>query len=181
MRDVLTIQALAAKKQQDFSPLGMTSENSRPSYDYVKKGDVVRIAFSWSNQTPAATSAESTLRQRLAQYFNVVNFNSSRGWTFNGNVSVDLQTRSDYSHIADITSIVLHQAEAAGFTVWSGGAQAEFVSKVEDTGGDAKAGIKIPGTDPNQLEKLVDNLTSSPMSLALILGGAALLLFVVKR
>lgn len=180
LRNGLRLSQRRGAVMEDYTPFG----DSRPSFDYVRRGDVIRVSFEWSNALPANATSERDFRSALEKSFSVVNFLPSRDWTFGGRIVVDIQPRSDYSRLTDVTSVVLHDASAY-FNVNNLTARAEFVSKVEDTGGTVTGGIQLPATGEgggaNALSDFFTNLTASPVTLAVVIGGAVLLLAAMKK
>lgn len=185
MQNILTVQALTAARQQNFTPFG----DARPSYDYVKKGDVIRVSLA-VYATGAASLDISNFRARLGSNSSVallqIDTSDFRGVyiAYTGHLIVDVQARNDFAKLDDVVRLVAGIAQGSGLSVVAQDTRGEFVSRVEDSGGKIDPTIRPPASDDTNssaLDKWFKDLQSSPMSLALIIGGAALLLFAVKR
>lgn len=195
----LTIQSLQAERQrvayQGLSGLG--DANTRPSVDYVKAGDVIRVNVAWYRPTgwfadvPALYTA---FRNGLAAVFNVVAMSPQEYWlSAGGDITVDVQTRGDFARLGDVVSVVMNRAQAAGLNVNVASSRGEFISKVETTGGNVPATLPDPSrnTTPSPSPILsnvgstatsfIDSLTSSPVTLAVILGAAVILVIAAKK
>lgn len=193
----LTIQSLQAERQRAaYSPLGTTrvdtSYTERPSVDYVRAGDVIRvyIAINPGLYFGGGNEAAAFMNQ-IKQSLNVVHaptdasgYFGSRAWV------VDVQPRSDYARLADVTSIVLSVAQAAGLSVNTGTSYAQFVSKVESTGTTPPTTLPTPGANlPTGADggplapvtNFLSGLTQSPVTLAVILGAAVVLVIAAKK
>lgn len=193
----LTIQSLQAARQRvaynGLAGLGTTrldTSGDRPSVDYVKAGDVIRvyIADAGGFYFGGGAAIASDFTNRLRAAFNVVVapagtgggvFTNTQAWV------VDVQPRSDYAKLSDAVSVVLHEAQAAGLNVNAGQSYGQFVSKVETTGGTPPVTIedpnKKPGTPSKSLDDFLKELTSSPTTLAVILGATVLLVVAMKN
>lgn len=203
MQNVLTVQALTAAKQRnnalalqranpraiamvrqhaqsDYTPFG----DSRPSFDYVKTGDVIRVSLVWFRATGwfvfDTQPIYNAFRNALGATFNVVAMSPAENWTPGGTITIDLQVRGDFARLNDVVAIVAHDAQTAGLSVDTAHTRGEFVSKVEDTGGAVQSSIPAPGSGNNKVEDFLNNLTTSPISLAVIVGGAVLLFVALK-
>jgi len=189
MHSGLVIQALTAARQSasEYTPFGDTV--ARPNYDYVKKGDVIRVSLA-VYATGAATLDVSTFRSRLGSNPGIsllqIDTSDFRGVyvAYTGHLIVDVQARNDFAKLDDVVRLVAGIAQGSGLSVVAQDTRGEFVSRVESSGGNVDPTIRPPASDntnSDALDKFFQNLQSSPMSLALIIGGAALLLFAVKR
>lgn len=193
----LTIQSLQAERQRvaynGLAGLGTTrldASGDRPSVDYVKAGDVIRvyIADAGGFYFGGGAAIASAFTDRLRAAFNVVVAPAGTGGGVLANTQawvVDVQPRSDYAKLSDAVSVVLHEAQAAGLNVNAGQSYGQFVSKVETTGGTPTTTIPSPSPAPggtnNSIANFFENLTQSPTTLAVILGAAVLLVVAMKN
>ena len=189
----LTIQSLQAERQRvaysGLSGLGMTkmeSAGSRPSVDYVRGGDVIRVNVVWKRATEwfvfDTTPIYTLFRNALSRTFNVMAMSPVEHWRPGGTIAVDIQTRGDFARLADVVSIVANNAQTAGLSVDVGSTYGEFVNKVEDTGGTPPLTIRDPMMQPGSgIEGFLSNLTQSPITLAVILGAAVILVIAAKK
>lgn len=195
----LTIQSLQAARQRaaymGMSGLGKSqfdaaAYDQRPSIDYVKAGDVIRVYIAINPGLYFGGADESAkFAQEIKSAFNVVRapadasgYFGSRAWV------VDVQPRSDYSRLQDATSVVLHAAQESGLNVNAGTSYGQFVSKVETTGITPPTSLPIPGAPSGNTPSVTDSfssffsgLTSSPVTLAVILGAAVVLVIAAKK
>lgn len=172
-----------------FSGLG-DSASERPTIDYVRKGDVIRVFIAINPDWYFGGSGiGAKFTQLLQNSFNIASPPSDVSSTFGQRAwTVDVQPRSDYSKIGDVVSTVLGKAQTAGLSVSSGTSYGQFVSRAEDTGG-GKLPLtivkpKTDGTDPNEknsFQDFIDSLTKSPVTLAVILGAAVVLVIAAKK
>jgi hypothetical protein len=113
----------------------------RPSDDYVRKGDLVRVSFVVVADALNTYNRENKLRSRLNNTgLNVKSFDGSGISQFaaDAEVFIDVQVNdSDHAHANDIALIVAGAAEAIGYGVRRNGnsPSASFVYKVPDTPG----------------------------------------------
>jgi len=163
--------------------------NARPTIDYVKAGDVIRVYVAIdAGLYFGGGDIGAKFQQELAKAFNVVRapsdasgFFGSRAWV------VDVQPRSDYNRLQDITSVVLHAAQAAGLNANPGVSYGQFVSKVETTGTTPPTTLPTPGAPASNtgsgdgLANFFSGLTQSPVTLAVILGAAVILVIAAKK
>ncbi len=191
----LTVQSLQAARQRvaysGFSGLGETRIdasyfNQRPSVDYVKAGDVIRVNVVWNRATgwfvTDTASIYAAFRAKLSGAFNVAAMSPAENWTPGGTIAVDVQTRGDFSKLADVVSIVASNAQSAGLSVDVARTRGEFVSKVEETGGTPTPTIRDPREQQSSsIESFFSNLTQSPVTLAVILGAAVILVIAAKK
>lgn len=191
----LTIQSLQAARQRvaysGLAGLGTTkaqTNEGRPSVDYVKAGDVIRINVVWLRASSwfvfDVTPIYAAFRNGLARSFNVLAMSPVENWTPGGTIAVDLQPRSDYGKLNDVVAVVAHEAQAAGLSVDVGRTYGEFVSKVEGTGGTPPPTIRDPtqaNNASNTINDFLNSLTKSPTTLAVILGAAVILVIAAKR
>lgn len=136
--------------------------SARPSYDYVRAGDVIRISLPvgagvYLVQGDVLSAIADGVRQSNMTYIN-----GSTPGILGGGFTVDVQPGSDYAHLVDVASIVQSIAQGQGGFVSGGPASAAFVSKVENTKGQVKANAPPP---PGQAPQI---------SQGLLLGGAAI-------
>lgn len=172
-----------------LSALG--AEDSRPSIDYVRAGDVIRVyvAFHPAFYLFNLGSIGPLFIQNLGHAFNVIrapaHAEGARAWI------VDVQPRSDYARLDDVKSVVLNAAQNAGLSVAVGASYAQFVSKVEAVGTTPPASIPTPGESSNgvgsgsgigdTIGNFFSGLTQSPVTLAVILGAAVILVIAAKK
>jgi|ERR1043165_4945430 len=168
--------------------------DQRPTIDYVRAGDVIRGSVT-INATlfQYGPDEEARLRNGLAAANLIVrgiSFTTSQGpfWSLVGGPTIiEVQTLSDYSSINDVADVMAHAVYDAGYQVNWADTHAEFISKVEQTGVTPAPQIPSPytyGSSPNatdQFSKFFENLTQSPISLAVLVGAAVLLVIAVKR
>lgn len=192
----LTIQSLQAERQRAaYSGLGAlkidSSYDARPTIDYVKAGDVIRVYIAINPGLYFGGSDEAAkFRFEIAKAFNVVRaptdasgFFGSRAWV------VDVQSRSDYSQLTHAVSVVLNAAQNSGLSVNAGTSYGQFVSKVETTGTTPATTLPTPGAaipgdndgNANPLGNFFSGLTQSPVTLAVILGAAVVLVIAAKK
>lgn len=190
----LTIQSLQAERQRvvysGLSGLGTTRIEERPSVDYVKAGDVIRvyIADAGGFYFGGGAAIASAFTNRLRSAFNVLVAPAGAGGGVFTNTQAwitDVQPRSDYARLGDVVAVVLHEAQEAGLNVNAGQSYGQFVSKVETTGGTPPPTLPSPSrptldTD-NTVSKFFENLTQSPIALAVILGAAVILVIAAKK
>lgn len=191
----LTIQSLQAERQRaaytGLGALGSTAPNVRPTVDYVRAGDVLRVYIAIdAGLYFGSSSFANTFVNRLKNSFNVLNAPTAvgggivvkaTGWV------IDVQPRSDYSKLRDAVSVVLGDAQAAGLNVNAGLSYGQFISKVEDAGVTPPVTLPAPAT-PGTNNTVIgavggffDNLTQSPVTLAVILGAAVILVIAAKK
>jgi hypothetical protein len=183
-------QALAARRlpEQYRGMAGLGDVSSRPSIDYVKAGDVIRVYIAISPGFYFGGANESAkFAQEVAKSFNVVRAPSDASGFFGSQAwVVDVQPRSDYSQLRDAVSVVLHAAQESGLNVNAGTSYGQFVSKVESTGGTPPVDIQTPGANSGSgagdaIGNFFSNLTQSPTTLAVILGAAVILVIAAKK
>lgn len=165
-------------------PVNTVGGSARPTVDYVRAGDVVRVTI------PVPSSIYLSQGDVLSQISNGVrgfNLNYINGTTpgfFGGGFAIDVQAISDFAHLADVASIVQTAAQAVGVAP-SGPVTASFVSKVETTGGQIltppiptpRPAATNPASSSNPLSALgLGTLSSTNL---LLIGGAGILLIVV--
>jgi len=187
----LTIQSLqAARQRSSYAGLSGLGDVSRPSVDYVKAGDVIRVNVVWSRATDwfvfDMTPIYNAFRDALGRTFNVMAVSPLTNWTPGGTIVVDVQVRGDFSRLNDVVSIVAHEAQAAGLGVNVAQTRGEFISKVETTGGTSPPTIRDPNktnddTASKKIEDFFNSLTSSPVTLAVILGTAVVLVIAARK
>lgn len=190
----LIIQSLQAERQRaayaGLSGLGETridaSYFERPSVDYVKAGDVIRVNVVWTRANDwfvfDTASIYNAFRNALGRTFNVSAMSPVENWTPGGTIAVDVQTRGDFSRLNDVVSIVASNAQSAGLSVDVSRTRGEFVSKAETTGGAPVPTIRDPREQSGSgIESFFNNLTQSPVTLAVILGAAVVLVIAAKR
>jgi hypothetical protein len=97
---------------------------------------------------------------------------SAPGW-FSTTLTVDVQPRNDFSHLADVASTVASIVSSTGIGL-SDTATAAFVSQVEQTGGVVK--VKAPPSGTNNPQGGLSNST-----LLLAGGGLLLVILLAKR
>lgn len=172
---------------------GLGAQDNRPSYDYVRAGDVIRIRLFLD--AVFTTPPIDAFRNRLANAGGVrlVNLDQSGLGSlisgYAGALVVEVQATSDFSRLDDVTRLVAGVAQGAGLSVLIGSTRGEFVSKVEATGGNVPSNIPAPGSNnPNgandvskALSDFFSNLTKSPVTLAVILGAAVVLVIAAKK
>ena len=165
--------------------------SDRPNSAYVKAGDVIRVSVMQDGYWLGYPDQQwAAIAQGLAANFRVLAVDHSQvsALTKGGPVTIEVQTLSDFASINDVASIVQNAVYQAGFSFveWDQ-TRADFISKVETTGGNVPPRIpnpydNYPGPSAwDHLDKLVTNLTESPMSLAIVVGAAVLLVIAVKR
>lgn len=134
----------------------------------------------------------NSLRDRLnASGFKVLNLDASNLGSFGGGgtIRVRVQILSDgYASAADAASVIRGAAAYLGYNAT--GYQGVLVSTAQGTAGTGAGGIQsgqsydpnvnVASTD-NPVSRLLQNLTGSPVSLAVVIGAAALLLFMAKK
>ena len=194
----LTIQSLQAERQRaaytSLNGLGKTTLDEatyRPTVDYVKAGDVIRVDLVWFRPTglfanvPALYAA---FRQRLSAHFNLIALSPQEYWlSAGGNILIDVQPRGDYGRLADVVSVVMGDAQSAGLNVDVARTRGEFISKTETTGGHVPSTIPDPkdtkteNEGNNDLESFFNKLTASPVTLAAIIGGVIILVIAAKK
>ena len=182
----LTVQSL-----QGYAALGSTTLDekvyqARPSIDYVRAGDVIRVNLVWKRATQWFTfdmaPIYTAFKGALGNAFNVVAMSPVESWAPGGTISVDVQTRGDFSRLADVVSVVANRAQSAGLSVDVASTRGEFISKVETTGGTPEPTIRDPREQPSGgFEDFFNNLTKSPVTLAVILGAAVVLVIAAKK
>lgn len=183
MLGALTLQGIAASAARDYSPFGQAG--ARPTFDYVKAGDVIRIRLMLD--TAFAGLRLDEFRNAIGSNANVrlVSIDASQlGMLisgYSGPLVVTVQALSDFSRLDDVTRLVAGIAQASGLNVLINTTRGEFISKVEQTGGEVQPSIEEnkPGAS-DTVSRFVDNLTASPISLAVIIGGVVLLAFMAK-
>lgn len=165
---------------------------SRPTVDYVRAGDVIRVGVYIDAAVFGYSSEFSTFRNSLSFGTNLrfVAMDSS-GLSFinnDGVLVVDVQTLGDFAHLNDVVGLVAGRAQQAGLKVLISGTRGEFVSQVEQTGGVPVATLPAPGTIPssgsNPIAPLGDffgGLLSSPTTLAAIVLGVVVLVIAAKK
>lgn len=162
--------------------------DTRPSYDYVRKGDVLRAVLFLDASSITAPPIDA-FRNRLSATsgLGLLKVDSSRlggiPSLYSGQLVVDVQARSDFAKSDDVLRLIAGVAQASGLSVLISGSSIEFVSKVEDTGGQTPSYVQPAGngSDKNVVEKFIDNLSQSPISLAVVAGSAVLLLIALKN
>lgn len=181
--------------QRGFAGLGATDD--RPTIDYVKAGDVIRVYVAIdAGLYFGSSSFSATFVNRLKSAFNLVKpptgvgggvFSNTTGWV------VDLQPRSDYAKLSDVVAVVLHEAQESGLNVNVSQSYGQFVSKVETAGVTPPITLPTPGLPlgtqaaPQQpgigdgLSNFFGGLTQSPVTLAVILGAAVVLVIAAKK
>lgn len=192
MIGALTIQGMRAERERDFTPFGDSGTASRPTFDYVRAGDVARISLALD--TAFAGLNTSAFRQALGAsgHVRVVNMDSSGLGTvitgYVGNLIVDVQPLNDFAHLDDLVRYVAGVAQQAGLNVLLSSTRGDFVSKVEDTSGNVPATIPAPGNVPgtgnsatDAISNFFSGLTQSPTTLAVILGAAVILVIAAKK
>lgn len=194
----LTIQSLQAERQRaayaGLSGLGETRIDAsylRPSVDYVRAGDVIRVYIAINPGLYFGGANEAaTFMQKIQSSLNVIHaptdasgYFGSRAWV------VDVQARGDYARLADVTSIVLSVAQASGLSVNPGTSYGQFVSKVETTGTTPPTTLPTPGANlpaagsgiGDSVSSFLSSLTQSPVTLAVIAGAAVILVIAAKK
>lgn len=187
----LTIQSLqAAQNRAPYTAFaGLGAADNRPSVDYVRAGDVIRVNLAWDRPVRIFELDQAGLYTRfkaaLQGKFNVLAMSPQTYWiSAGGDITIDLQPRGDFARLADVVSIVAHDAQNAGMQVNVAATRAEFISKVEATGGTTPTTLPDPRTGPqigSESGSFLNNLAQSPTTLALILGAAVALIVAVKR
>lgn len=157
-----------------------TPSNLRPTFDYVRAGDVVRVTIPLQSGIYLAQGDVLSAIANAVRGSNLNYINGSTPGLFGGSLAIDVQAGNDFSHLADIASIVQTAAQGVGGIVASGPASGAFVSKVEATGGTMQAQQVPPNTNAGShpLDTLSKSLNMSSSNL-LLLGGAGVLLLVV--
>lgn len=187
MIGTLTIQGMRAEHLRDFTPFGDTGTAARPTFDYVRNGDLVRVSLLLDTSFSGLNT--DAFRQALGAsgHVRVVNMDSSRLSTiiggYSGTLIVDVQPLNDFSHLDDLLRWVAGVAQSSGLPVVISSSKADFVSKVEDTGGSVNSGIPAPGAggNGNALSNFFGGLAQSPTTLAVILGAAVILVIAAKK
>jgi len=161
----------------------------RPTYDYVRNGDVIRVSVFLDAvfSVPPIGAFRSALASN--SHLRLISLDQSQLGTlvtgYAGALIVTVQALNDFSKLDDVTRLVAGIAQGAGLAVLINSTRGEFVSQVEDTGGTVTP--TIPGPSTNQPGSAPDfsgffkGLTSSPVTLAVIVGGAVLLLAAMKK
>lgn len=178
--------------QRGFAGLGETRiGDSRPSIDYVKAGDVIRVNLVWFRPTGLFADVPALyakFRSALSSVFGVIAMSPQEYWlSAGGDIIIDVQPRSDYSRLADVVSIVANRAQTSGMNVDVARTRGEFISKVETTGGDVAPTLPDPRTVPSAdnsgdgIASFFSGLTQSPVTLAVILGAAVVLVIAAKK
>ncbi len=191
----LTIQSLQAERQRvAYNGLSGLGAGDRPTVDYVKAGDVVRVyVFYSAGLYFSSTTIPAAFVQNLRSAFNIVRAPSSapggeRAWI------VDVQPRSDYNQLGDVVSVVLNAAQRAGLNVNAGASYGQFVSQVETGGTVPPVSLPTPSPDSDavgrtvwdtptgdSISNFISSLTKSPVTLAVIAGAAVLLVIAAKK
>lgn len=159
---------------------------ARPSSDYVRVGDRLRVAINlkWANFSYTAAMSTSFKNAVSNQGFAVLGFDdSSVGRFVGGTMWIDVMPqRSDFSHAQDVAGLLGGIATQAGFSVDSTSAQ--IVSYVENTGGAAAGGFAPAPLSPFQSlttgGSITDVFGMSPTSLLLIGFGLFIVLPLVR-
>lgn len=171
-----------------FSGLGELGQASdpRPTYDYVRSGDVLRIALNLD--TSFGGYDASAFRNALASsgHLALVNLDQSQVGTIltghTGQIIATVQALNDFSHLADVLSYVAGLAQSSGLYVLLNSSRAEFVSKVEQSGGNIAPTIPgPPGPQGDPASSLLKTLQNNPGTVLLIGGAIALFLFTRNR
>jgi hypothetical protein len=173
---------------ESFMPFGSLGD-SRPAVDYVRSGDVIRIVLLLD--TSFSGLQLDAFRNYLANLsaLRIVNLDASGLGTvltgYSGNLIIEVQARSDFSKLDDVTRLVAGTAQSAGLNVLLSSSRGEFVSKVEDTGGNVPSNIPAPNQTSsglgNSLSTFASGLTSSPVTLAVIVVGVVVLVIAAKK
>lgn len=191
----LTIQSLQAERQRvaysGLSGLGETRVDAsylRPTVDYVRAGDVIRVYIAINPGLYFGGSDEAArFKDKVSAVFNVVRAPSDAGSVFGSRAwVVDVQPRSDYAQLNHAVSVVLNAAQNAGLNVNAGTSYGQFVSKVDVTGTTPitdlpTPGAQIPGASGDGITNFFSGLTQSPVTLAVILGAAVVLVMMAKK
>lgn len=170
--------------QAGFTGLGDAAQ----VVDYVRAGDVIRVSVAWYRATASwvfdPTPIYTSFKAKLGTNFNVVAMQPTSYWLPGGVIVVDIQTRGDFSRLNDVVSIVASNAQSAGLDVNVSATRGEFVSRAQTTGGNLPNTLPDPKTDNSagkSVEDFIGNLTSSPVTLAVILGAAVVLVIAAKK
>lgn len=123
------------------------SSTTRPSYDYVRGGDVVRVTIPLSSGIYLQQGDVLSAIANAVRTANLSYVSGSLPGAFGGSMTIDVQPQNDFSHLSDVASIVQAQAQGAGGLTTSGPASAAFVSRVESTGGTIQAASLPPQPD----------------------------------
>jgi len=164
----------------------------RPSFDYVKSGDVIRVGLFLDAVFSAPPIA--SFRGALGNNANLrlVRIDQSQlgsGITgYAGTLVVDVQALNDFNKLDDVVRLVAGIAQGAGLSVLMGSTRGEFISKVESTGGNVTPSITPPGSAGGTVSDIgesisgfVGGLAQSPVTLAVILGAAVILVIAAKK
>ena len=150
----------------------------------VEVGDSNRVFF--YDQALA-----NSLRDRLnASGFKVISLDASNLGSFGGGgtIRVRAQILSDgYASAQDAASVISGAASYLGYNAT--GFQGVLVSTPQGPTGVQPGGIQsgqsydpaVTSTGDNPISRLLTNLTGSPVSLAVVIGAAVLLLVVAKK
>lgn len=173
-----------------FNGLGVASFGfsgiERPTYDYVRGGDVIRVllnldtAFAGLNVTPFRTALANSRGLRLVSLDQSQLGSVITGYA--GPLIVTVQTLNDFARLDDVTRLVAGLAQQSGLHVLLNSSRGEFITQVEDTGGKVAPTITDQsGNKPSEndlgssFKYFFDSLTSSPVTLAVIIGGVVIL------
>ncbi len=164
-------------------------QQQRPTPDYVRAGDVVRVSFNYSH--PSGWSAISLFPvsgpsaaydplPALAQAINSapggLSYVSGQATHAGADaLYVDVAVREDHAHLIDISSIVSGAAQSTGLTAISG-LTAQFVSKVEQNGA-----LVPKSLSPLSPGWSTQSLLGISAGTAILGAGAILLLLMLRR
>ncbi len=176
-----------------FSGLAGPEQNARPSLDYVRAGDVIRIQLYLD--AGFSTPNIAGLRNAIAgnTHLRLVNLDSSQLATvlggYTGALIVEVQALNDFSKVDDVVTYMAGIAQGAGLSVLISETRGGFVSQVEQTAGTVPSNIPAPGATGasgaggtgEAISNFFSNLTQSPTTLALILGAAVVLVIAAKK
>lgn len=164
----------------------------RPTYDYVRAGDVIRVSVFLDAvfSVPPIGAFRSAIASN--SHLRLISLDQSQLGTlitgYAGALLVTVQALNDFSKLDDVTRLVAGIAQGAGLSVLINSTRGEFVTQVEDTGGSVAPTLPGPGASSGAssgvsagVSDFFSSLTSSPVTLAVIVGGAVLLLAAMKK
>jgi len=167
-------------------------EELRPSFDYVRAGDLVRVRLFLDAQFGGAPPV-GTFRTSIGlRSMRVVQIDQSGLSSFingySGPLIVEVQPLVDFARLDDLVRLVAGTGQQSGLKVLISGTRGEFVSKVETTAGQLPSTIpapSAPGSPPaplgDSLGGFFQGLTSSPVTLAVTLTAVVLLVIAAKK
>jgi hypothetical protein len=120
------------------TPKPASNAATRPSADYVRVGDVIRVYFEvralWSSRSYYQKPL-SKLRDAVNEYFRVIKIDDSGLDAARPNLIIDVQTsKTDQGHIDDVAKGITGIAVRLGFSIAynANSPRAEFITRVEE-------------------------------------------------